>query len=156
MYFEEGVIAFEAGDYETAEEKFARASELAPDDIIMPFAYAQALFANEKYSQAAELLRRALAKTTPEKEGVFYPRGLYTNDDILFEQIDRLAAQAELYSFDGDLQLLLGYQLLGIGKIDEASEALYQAKRDWQNAVSADILLNLLEKIRSNNTQETL
>ncbi|MBN2455445.1 MAG: hypothetical protein JXB29_02740 [Sedimentisphaerales bacterium] len=156
MYFEEGVKAFEAGDYEKAEEEFANASELAPDDIIMPFAYAQALFAGEKYSQAAEVLRISLSKVTPEQEGVFYPRGLYTEDEVLFEQIERLAEQAELYNFDGDLQLLLGYQLLGIGKIDEASMALYQAKGDWQNTVYADILLNLLEKISAGNTKESL
>jgi hypothetical protein len=118
--------------------------------MILPFAYAQALLANEQYTEAAGVLRAALAKVTPEKEGVFYPRGLYPGDDILFEQIDRLAEKAELYSFDADLQLLLGYQLLGIGKIDEAVEPLHQASQDLENAPAATVLLNLLEKIRAN------
>lgn len=149
-YFEEAVKAFEVNDYNTAIVNFAKASELAPDDMILPFAYAQALLANEQYTEAAGVLRAALAKVTPEKEGVFYPRGLYPGDDILFEQIDRLAEKAELYSFDADLQLLLGYQLLGIGKIDEAVEPLHQASQDLENAPAATVLLNLLEKIRAN------
>jgi len=153
-YFEEGVKAFEANDYTAAALKFANAIELAPDDMILPFAYAQALLANEQYTQAAEVLRAALAKISPQKEGVFYPRGLYSNDDILFEQIDRLAEKARLYTFDADLQLLLGYQLLGIGKLDEAVEPLHNASQDLQNAAAAAVLLNLLEKIKIDNASQ--
>ncbi|MHC4457235.1 MAG: tetratricopeptide repeat protein [Planctomycetota bacterium] len=153
-YFDEAVKAFEAGDYETAADKFARAMEFAPDDMVLPFAYAQALFAGEKYSQAAEVLRLALEKVTPEKEGVFYPRGLYPDEDILFEQIDRLAEKAYLYSYDADLQFLLGYQLLGIGQVDEAVEPLQRASLDLKNSTAAAILLDLLEKIRANNAED--
>jgi tetratricopeptide (TPR) repeat protein len=122
--------------------------------MILPFAYAQALFAGEKYSQAAEVLRLALEKVTPEKEGVFYPRGLYPDEDILFEQIDRLAEKADLYSYDADLQFLLGYQLLGIGQVDEAVEPLQRASLDLKNSTAAAILLDLLEKIRANNAED--
>ncbi len=153
-YFEEGVKAFEVNDFNTAALKFANAIELAPDDMILPFAYTQALLANEQYTQAAEVLRAALAKVSPQKEGVFYPRGLYSNDDILFEQIDRLAEKARLYTFDADLQLLLGYQLLGIGKLDEAVEPLHNASQDLQNAAAATVLLNLLEKIKTDNASQ--
>ncbi len=152
-YFEDAVKAFEADNYDAAIEKFAEAMALAPDDIILPFAYSQALFAKEQYSQAAEVLRGTLANVSPEKEGIFYPRGLYPDDDELFEQINRLAEKAELYSFDADLQLLLGYQLLGIGKLDEAVEPLQRAGRDMENAVAATTLLNVLEKIRAENSK---
>jgi hypothetical protein len=154
-YFEDAIKTFETGDYDLAAEMFTKAIELAPEDMILPFAYCQALFAGEKYTEAAEVLRTALAKVTPEKEGVFYPRGLYAKDDILFEQIEWLAKKAELYSFDGDLQLLLGYQLLGIGEIDEAVEPLRLASQDLQNASSAVVLLGLLEKIRIQNGDDT-
>jgi len=155
-YFDEGVKAFEAGDYNIAIEKFAEATELVPDDMVLSFAYSQALFANEQYCQAAEVLRAALAKVSPEKEGVFYPRGLYSDDEILFEQIERLTKKAELYSFDADLQLLLGYQLLGIGEIDKAVEPLQRAGQDLENADAAKILLDLLEKIKADaETQDT-
>ncbi|MHC4185987.1 MAG: tetratricopeptide repeat protein, partial [Planctomycetota bacterium] len=107
-YFEDAVQAFENGDYERAAELFAETIKLAPDDMIVPFAYCQSLFANGRYTEAAEVLRLALAKVSPEKEGVFYPRGLYTEEDVLYEQIDRLAATAEMYGLDGDLQLLGG------------------------------------------------
>ena len=151
-YFEDAVKAFEAGDYDAAAGMFARAGELAPDDMVLPFAYSQALFANEKYSEAAEVLRAVLAQVSPEKEGVFYPRGLYADDAVLFEQIDRLTERARLYSSDADLQLLLGYQLLGVGEIDKAVEPLRQASLDTANSESAAVLLELLEKIRTNDS----
>ena len=153
MYFEDAVKAFEADNYDAAIEKFAEAMALAPDDIILPFAYSQAFFAKEQYSEAAEVLRGTLVNVSPEKEGIFYPRGLYPDDDALFEQIDRLAEKAEVYSFDADLQLLLGYQLLGIGKLDEAVGPLQRAGRDMENAVAATTLLNVLEKIRAENSK---
>jgi len=148
-HFDEAVKAFEAGNYEIAIERFAEARELAPDDMVLPFAYAQALFANEQYSEAAKVLRSALAKVSPGEEGVFYPRGLYADDDILFKQIERLSQKAKLYSLDADLQLLLGYQLLGIGEIDKAIEPLQQASQDFENAAAATTLLGLLAKIRT-------
>ncbi len=154
MYFDEAVKAFEVNDYGAAIEKFARAMEFAPDDMILPFAYAQALLADERYVESAKVLRAALAKVSPEKEGVFYPRGLYSSDEILFEQIDRLEEKAKLYSFDADLQLLLGYQLLGIGELDEAAGPLRLASQDLENAAASTVLLNVLEKVRANSTSQ--
>jgi len=149
IYFDEAVKAFETGNYETAVERFAEAKGLAADDMVLPFAYSQALFANKQYEEAAEILRTALEKVSPEKEGVFYPRGLYPDGEILFEQIDHLSQKAELYRFDADLQLLLGYHLLGIGKIDKAIEPLESASQDIENAAAATVLLDLLAKIRT-------
>ena len=148
-YFEEGVTAFEEGQYNTAAEKFAEAMDLASEDMVLPFAYAQALFANGQYSEAADALRSALENVSPEAEGVYYPRGLYTDDEVLLEQIDLLSKAAEIYTSDADLQLLLGYQLLGIGEVDEALEPLQQANLDLENKDSAEVLLNLLEKIKT-------
>ena len=150
-YFEDAVKAFEVDNYELAIEKFSEAMVLAPDDMILPFAYSQALFAHGQYHEAAEILRQSLAQVTPDKEGVFYPRGLYSDDNELFEQINLLVEKAELYNFDADLQLLLGYHLLGIGKLDEAAESLQYASLDMENAVAATTLLNVLEKIRAEN-----
>jgi len=127
---------------------------LSPDDMILPFAYSQSLFASGQYGEAAEVLRVALSKVTPEKEGVFYPRGLYNDDETLFKQIEELSAKAGLYSFDADLQLLLGYHLLGVGELDEAVEPLRMAALDLENAPSASILLGLLEKIRAEQSTE--
>jgi Tetratricopeptide repeat len=153
VYFEDGVKAFGRGDYDTAAKEFSRAMELAPDDMILPFARSQALLAAGQYSQAAVVLREALAKVTPDKEGVFYPRGLYAKQDTLLAQIDLLGKQAESYSFDPDLQLLLGYQLLGIGQTDEAVEPLMNASKDLVNADAAKVLLNLAQKIETENSQ---
>ena len=152
-YFEEAVKGFEAGNYDRAVEKFARAMELAPNDMVLPFAYSQALMANRQYSRAAEVLRAALAKVKPEKEGVFYPRGLYPKEELLVAQIDDLAEKAELFSSDADLQLLLGYQLLGIGQVDQALAPLMFAGRDMVNAEAAGVLLKLLEKIKTSQAE---
>lgn len=153
VYFEEAVKAFEEGKYQTASTKFAKAIELAPDDQILPFAYSQTLIATENYPEAAQVLREAIAKIPPEEEGVFYPRGLYPNEDILLGQIDRLVEKAEIYSYDADLQLLLGYQLLGIGEVDRAVEPLIHAREDLVNANAAGVLLDLAEKIKTSNVE---
>ncbi|MBN2180835.1 MAG: tetratricopeptide repeat protein [Sedimentisphaerales bacterium] len=148
-YFEEAVQAFENGNYEKAMNKFAQALELAPDDLVLPFAYCQAMLAAERYSEAAEVLRTVLVKLGPENEGVFFPRGLYPNEEILLSQLDKLAEKAEMYSFDADLQFLLGYQLLGIGQLEKAEIALAKAGLDLKNAKASAILLRLLEKIKT-------
>ena len=153
VYFEEAVKAFEVAQYNTAAMKFAKAVELAPEDMILPFAYGQALLASQQYSKAAEVLRGALAKVSPEKEGVFFPRGLYPDEESLLKQIDMLAERAAQFSFDADLQLLLGYQLLGIGQHDRAVEPLMNAGRDLDNAKAAAVLMELLEKIKTTNVK---
>ncbi|MFC1739814.1 tetratricopeptide repeat protein, partial [Planctomycetota bacterium] len=152
-YFEDAVKAFEKGDYGTAAELFAKAMELAPEDVILPFAFAQALFAAEQYTDSAEVLRLTLASISPEEEGVFYPRGLYPEEEILFEQIDVLAEKAALNRWDLNLQLLLGYNLLGIGELEEALEPLQLAASDKEIAGAAEILLGLLEKLRTAETE---
>ncbi|MHC4271082.1 MAG: tetratricopeptide repeat protein, partial [Planctomycetota bacterium] len=153
-YFEKAVEAFEQGQYTRAADLFAKAMELAPEDVILPFAYAQALFAGEHYQDAAEVIRMAISSVDAEEEGVFYPRGLYPDDETLLAQIDILETNVELNSSDLNLQLLLGYQLLGIGELETANEHLQLASQDLSNAPSANILLNLLETIRAANTQE--
>ena len=153
IYFEEAVKAFEESNYRLAIEKFAQAMELAPDDMILPFAYSQALFAAQRYTEAAEVLRSTLAKITSDKEGVFYPRGLYPKDEVLLAQLDMLTEKAELYKFDADLQLLLGYQLLGVGQLDKAVTPLQNASLDLVNTNAATILLGILEKIKATEVQ---
>ncbi len=147
--FEEGVKSFESGDFNTAAKKFAEAMAQSPDDVILPFAYAQALFADGQYTEAAHQLRVALTKVTPDKEGVFFPRGLYANDDVLFAQIEKLVDRQDRSPDDADLQLLLGYQLLGVGETGYAREPLEQAAQDPKNADAAKTMLKMLEKVES-------
>lgn len=148
-FFEDGVKAFEQNEYETASKAFADAVALEPNDLILPFAYAQALFADEQYYQAAEILRLALTNLPPDKEGVFFPRGLYAEDEILFEQIEQLEEKAEIFTFDADYKLLLGYQYIGIGEYDRAEEILTGAARYERNTEATEILLRLLEKLKA-------
>ena len=145
--FDEGVKSFEAGEYAAAAAKFDEAMRLSPNDMILPFAYAQALFADGQYDKAADMLREAMKNATPEKEGVFFPRGLYSNDDVLFAQVEKLVDKADQAEDDADLQLLLGYQLLGVGETGYAREQLEQAAQDPKDAAAAGILLNVVEKM---------
>jgi tetratricopeptide (TPR) repeat protein len=147
-YFDQAVKAFGAGDYTAATAKFHDAQQLSPDDIVLPFAHAQALFAGGEYTKAAEVLRGALAKSSPDKEGVFYPRGLYSNETLLQQQIEQLAEKMKQGELDADLELLLGYQLLGSGKHDEAASHLQSARLNANNTQAATTLINLLEKLQ--------
>jgi len=148
-YFENGVKAFENGDWASAADYFAKSMDLADEDMILPFAYSQALFAGERYADAAAVLKTALEKVEPEKEGVFYPRGLYQDEEKLLEQIGQLAEQAELYGFRSELQLLLGYQLLGVEQTESAKEHLQEAAETPEYAEVSELLISLLEKIRA-------
>lgn len=153
-YFEEAVKAFEKGDYAIALQKFSQAAQNAPQDVILPFAKAQALFALGRYSQAATALRLALQQSDPEQEGVFYPRGLYADEEVLFEQIEQLAAKAEESKADADIQMLLGYHLLGVGETQQSLAPLQNAAQDPKNAKAARVLLDLARKVQSAGKEE--
>jgi hypothetical protein len=152
-YFDEGVKAFGDGDYNAAAQKFALAKQLAPEDKVLTFAYSQAFFAAGNYTQAAAALREALAKVNPETEGVFYPRGLYSSDDVLIKQIDALSETAVQNTQDANLQLLLGYHQLGIGELDKAASPLKQAAADQANGPAANALMKLLDKLQAAKTE---
>jgi hypothetical protein len=147
-YFEKGVEAFETGDYDLAASSFEDATRLEPEDMVLPFAYLQALLADQRYEKAAEILRSALKELPPDQSGIFFPRGLYPDDEILFGHIDGLARQSQRNPYNADLQLLLGYQFLGVGKYDEAEEPLRKAGLDQASKPSAGVMLSLLEKLK--------
>ncbi len=153
QYFDDGVKAFEAGDYNTAIAKFALARQLAPDDKVLVFAYSQAYLAVGDYKSAAQVLRAAVAKVNPADEGIFYPRGLYASDDILLKQVEELGEKTNQNPQDTDLQFLLGYQYLGLGELDKAAGPLSNATTDSLNGPPANALLQLLDKLRTTAAQ---
>jgi Flp pilus assembly protein TadD len=146
--FDEGVKAFGDGSYTQAADKFAEAMKLSPNDTILPFAYAQAQFAEGQYSEAAGALRTALQKSPTDKMGVYYPRGLYLDENALTGQIDQLVKATQSNPTDSNLQLLLGYQWLGTGETQKAIEPLKNAQSNPENEAAATMLLNLAEKIQ--------
>ncbi len=144
--FESAVKAFDAGDYAAATAKFQNAMQSAPEDIVVPFAYVQALFADGQYQKAAEALREAMLKSSPQQEGVFYPRGLYTDESLLDKQIEQLSEAVEKDPVNARMRLLLGYQLLGTGKLDEAAGHLENARLNSHTNLAATLLIDVLEK----------
>ncbi|MBN2592268.1 MAG: tetratricopeptide repeat protein, partial [Sedimentisphaerales bacterium] len=153
--FEAAVKAFDAGDYTTATAKFQNAMQSAPEDIVVPFAYVQALFADGQYQKAAEALREAMLKSSPQHEGVFYPRGLYTDESLLEKQIKQLSEVVDKNPADARKRLLLGYQLLGTGKLDEAAKHLENARLNSHTNLAATLLIDVLEKNRKGLNKNT-
>jgi hypothetical protein len=152
--FDEAVRAFGDANYPAAIEKFRKAVRDEPNDVILPFAYAQALFANNDYEQAAAVLHTALAEMAPAKSEVFFPRGLYKDDDVLNAQIENLKRAVMMNPANAELQLLYGYQLLGIGKSDEAKVPLSVAKRDARTAGPAGSLLELIDRVKQESIKQ--
>jgi len=153
--FEAAVTAFNAGDYATATAKFQNAKQMAPDDIVVPFAHVQALFADGQYQKSAEALREALLKSSPQQEGVFYPRGLYSDENLLNKQVEQLSEAVGKDMVNARMRLLLGYQLLGIGKLDEAAEHLENARLNSHTNLAATLLIDVLEKNRKGRDKNT-
>ncbi|MHC4501209.1 MAG: tetratricopeptide repeat protein, partial [Planctomycetota bacterium] len=122
-----------------------------PDDPLLPFVYSQSLFADQRYSKAASVLREALRKVDIDEQGVFYSHGFYTDQAVLTEQIEKLSKAVETDYSNADLNLVLGYQLLGTGTYDRALRALRQAQRDYVNKEAATALIEVLEKARADN-----
>ena len=153
-YFEAGMKAFEDTDYGKAIDRFGQAVILAPEDIILPYAFAQALFADGRFEEAAEVLRAITNNLQTEKEGIFYPRGLYVDEELIFKQIDQLAEQTELSPLNPDLHLLLGYHLLGIGEIDRSIEQLAKASQYQQNTEAATVLLRFAAELKTADDED--
>ena len=84
-------------------------------------------------------------KVTDEPE-IFFPIGLYPNQNVLNKQIEKLKETADFQPYRAELQLLLGYQLIGIEQFKQAEDALINAKKDLINADAANILLLLLNR----------
>jgi tetratricopeptide (TPR) repeat protein len=144
IFYGDGVTAFKNGNYAEAAKNFQRALRQA--NKFMPLAYTQALFADENYAQATKQLRLALDKLSPENDSILFPKFLYPSDQILLTQIEKLREQA---GSDSDLQLLVGYQLFGVKKMDEAVEFLNKAKSNSVNELAATKLLLMIEKTKT-------
>ncbi len=147
MCFGQGVDSFNKGEYEDAVNHFREAILLSPDDEILPFTYCQALFANGDYALAASVLRSALKEIPDEGATIYFPRGLYPEQELLKEQIDALDAVAKKEPFNSDLMLLAGYQLVGLGETERATGYLLEASRNMANEATAGALLELIAKL---------
>jgi hypothetical protein len=138
--------AFASEDYFNAVYYSRRAIEQYPEDVPLKFVYAQSLMADNDYHRAAQALRQAIDAADIENDGIFFPFGIYPNNEILNTHIDKLKQKVRYEPSNTNYQLLLGYELLGIGKYSEASTALEKAKINLENEKYANILLNVIEK----------
>lgn len=153
-FIDEVAEPFAAGDYATAVSKARFAATTMPDDPVLGFVFSQSLFANGEYRRAAKVLRATLAKTDVTRQGVYFPAGLYTNQDVLTGQIAKLRSIVEVDPADADAQLVLGFQLLGLEKYDEAKQVLETAQDDYANTSAAKLLIAVTEQAESRKTNE--
>ena len=145
---EEITEVFAAGDYAETARRAAKALTAEPDDSVLAFVYAQSLFANATYGKAADVLRKVLGTIDVDSQGVFFPLVFYPERDVLAKQINKLAEAAKSQPSNADLQLLYGYQLLGLNSFDEAQQALQKARLDYVNSQAASLLLRVLDQMR--------
>lgn len=155
IHFDNAVEAFAIGKYESAITEINRAMDLAPNDAVLPFTLSQGLFAEGRYTEAALTLREIFNDMPRDEETLYYPRGLYSEEAILDDQILTLSKRVEIEPFNGELNLLLAYHFLGTGQLDKVESPLLQAKLDSDNSVSTAIMQDLLNKAKENKITET-
>lgn len=149
QYLDNVADAFAQGNYAKAADHAARGLPAEPENAVLPFVYSQSLFANAQYRTAADVLREALRMThIIDEHGVYYSAGFYPDEDTLPQQIDRLSEAAQAEPNRADLKLLLGYQLMGMGALDEALGPLQKIQYDYVNGQAAKMLIEVLEKSR--------
>jgi tetratricopeptide (TPR) repeat protein len=153
IHFDSGVKAFGEGNYMEAAKAFREALILDEEDVILPFTYCQALFAESRYAHAASVLRAAILRIPEEEFTIYFPRGLYEDEKVLNEQIEQLEGAIATEPFNADLKLLLGYQLLGIGEYEKSAVHLNEILSDATNGPTAERLIHLMEKVETENEQ---
>jgi tetratricopeptide (TPR) repeat protein len=154
LCFAHAIELFEDGHYDDSADQFREAIRISPEDIILPFTYSQALFAKGDYAHAAGVLRGALAGIPEDELTIYYPRGLYTEEEDLLEQIVSLEKAIKEEPFAADYNLLLGYQYLGMGELDKATEPLALAAIDPANEQAAGMLMELATKLEEETSVE--
>ncbi|MHC4735309.1 MAG: hypothetical protein ACYTDW_12755, partial [Planctomycetota bacterium] len=152
-YLQDIANAFSNEDYDGAVRKATEGLRAESQNLVLPFVYSQALFAVKQYSNAAGVLRKVLTKVDVEEQGVFYSLGFYRDKTVLNRQIEMLSEAVSADSDNAGLQLVLGYQLLGVGKYDQALEALKVARQDYVNKEAAEVLIQVLEKARQQSDE---
>jgi tetratricopeptide (TPR) repeat protein len=130
--------AFVSGDYSKAVIRAQQALKQMPDNTKLRFICAQAYFADSRFPNAAITVRSTLETMAQTgQQEVFYPMSLYPNQTILNQQIDRLMVAINIKPYDASLKLLLGYELLGVGRVDDALSYLQKASQDAVNETAS-------------------
>ncbi len=143
--------AFVLGDYERAIVRAQEALKQMPDNTNLRFICAQTLFAGGRYQNAAITVRSTLERMAQTgQQDVFYPMSLYPDQTTLNQQIDKLTAAVNVAPKNASLKLLLGYQLLGVGRVDEGVNYLQKASQDTVNEKAALYLVKVSSKIYRN------
>ena len=143
--------AFVLGDYNRAIVRAREALKQMPDNTMLRFICSQTLFADGRYQNAAITVRSTLEKMAQTgQQDIFYSMNLYPDQDTLNKQIEKLIEAVNAPRASANLRLLLGYQLLGVGRVDEAIGHLQKASQDTINEKAALYLVKVSGKLYRN------
>jgi tetratricopeptide (TPR) repeat protein len=118
---------FANGNYKSAFERFSDAAQFTDQDAAPHFLMAQALFAQQRFSEAAEKVRSGV-KLNPDWLALdFNIRSLYLKSADFDTQLARLAGNLQANPLDQDALFLLGHLLFLDGQRDSAKTILEQA-----------------------------
>lgn len=120
---QQGIVAYQAGEYELAGGFFRRAAELAPDCADYPSNRGSALQAQGLYADAEDLFRQALA-TQPDHASTYFNLGnLLKTQGRLTEAESAYRKTLELDPASETAWNNLGTMLLASGRHEEACKA---------------------------------
>lgn len=140
--FDEGLSAFQGGDYSGALSQWNSALKLLPSDPVVHEVRCLALFATGDYNAAAAGLNSLLA-VAPGMDWTTMS-GLYGNVDEYTSQLRKLEQYAEMNPNDASSHFVLAYHYLVTGSKDEAINALRVVTANQPKDVTAKKMLDSL------------
>ncbi|MFH1614442.1 MAG: hypothetical protein ABIG61_05085 [Planctomycetota bacterium] len=155
-YLSEVGRLFDSGDFAEAVRKTRRATMFRPASTVLTFAYSQSLFAAGEYELSAVILWRVVNEASEKGLPVVFGHELYRDKSVLVKQINELAEKVDDNPKDTNLQLLLGYQLLGIGQVEQGRMVLKKVADSYVNGRAASALLGHAAQMKcSSDIDET-
>jgi Flp pilus assembly protein TadD len=139
---EMGRTAFVNGEFGRAIERFRRASAVAPDEPTAIFLVAQAQFAVGKYDDAVASILDGMKRQPNWPTSAFQSRGLYKNNNELFEaHLKDLRVAVAANPNDYRLLFLLGVEFWFDGQKEAARPFLEPAARLAPNPAPIEAFL---------------
>ncbi len=138
-----GLLAFQAGEYGHAAQRFRQAAALEPMQTRPLFLLAQAEFAMGKYRDAVETIQAGVKLDKQWPRYVFQPRlDLYKGRDAEFnEHMKRLTDAAAANPQSGTLLFLVGHQLWFDGQRKDGLALMQRARPLVRDTFAIDAFL---------------
>ena len=141
-YFDEGMAAFKAGNFDNALAKQDAALKLMPSDPVLHEVRALSLFALGQYKEAAATLNALLA-SAPGMDWTSMS-SLWGNVDDYTAKLRSLEAHIKANPTDAAAAFVLAYHYLVIGQTESATKALQHVVKLQPSDATAKRMLSML------------